>query len=185
MTRLVARIILAVLVLPISNVLQMFLSSAVAFASNQQSVLISTGAALGVLVFVVTYWLLLWRSSVQWTPSRIRRTWLIVVLAMAFGALVLGFFAAISSMPVPFAATLAGYTMPVAWILGTVFVWRETPKERMERLKTYGTDAVCCPMCGYNMTGLKETRCPECGAQFTVDELYTAQHEREQELQRS
>lgn len=28
-----------------------------------------------------------------------------------------------------------------------------------------------CPKCGYNLTGLREARCPECGATYTLDEL--------------
>jgi rubrerythrin len=34
---------------------------------------------------------------------------------------------------------------------------------------------VSCPSCGYNLTGLNEARCPECGAKFTLDELFAAQ----------
>lgn len=35
---------------------------------------------------------------------------------------------------------------------------------------------VNCPNCHYDMTGLRETRCPECGAEFTIDELILAQN---------
>ena len=37
-----------------------------------------------------------------------------------------------------------------------------------------GIDAIACPTCGYNLTGLREARCPECGSQFTLDQLYAA-----------
>ncbi|MDB5303490.1 MAG: hypothetical protein JWM97_1039, partial [Phycisphaerales bacterium] len=40
---------------------------------------------------------------------------------------------------------------------------------------------VVCPTCGYNLTGLTATRCPECGSQFTLDELMAAQPGREGE----
>ena len=30
---------------------------------------------------------------------------------------------------------------------------------------------VCCPGCGYNLAGLPEHRCPECGRQFTMEEF--------------
>ncbi len=29
-----------------------------------------------------------------------------------------------------------------------------------------------CPACGYNMTGLSECRCPECGAAYRLDQLW-------------
>jgi len=29
----------------------------------------------------------------------------------------------------------------------------------------------CCPDCGYNMAGLSTTKCPECGNEFTIDQL--------------
>ncbi|MCC7290726.1 MAG: hypothetical protein IT449_01540 [Phycisphaerales bacterium] len=29
-----------------------------------------------------------------------------------------------------------------------------------------------CPACGYQMTGLKQCRCPECGRDYTLDELW-------------
>ena len=35
--------------------------------------------------------------------------------------------------------------------------------------------AITCPTCGYNLTGLTATRCPECGKQCTLDELFAAQ----------
>lgn len=31
-----------------------------------------------------------------------------------------------------------------------------------------------CPKCGYNMAGLSATNCPECGAEFTIDQLRRA-----------
>ena len=34
---------------------------------------------------------------------------------------------------------------------------------------------VSCARCGYSMIGLRESLCPECGQQYTLDELYAAQ----------
>lgn len=62
---------------------------------------------------------------------------------------------------------------------GTMFVWLPL----VDRLR-YGRALftpedhidVRCPNCAYSMIGLNETRCPECGATFTIDELIRAQN---------
>jgi len=61
------------------------------------------------------------------------------------------------------------------WLAATIFLWRETPLERVERIKGSSKSAVTCPTCGYNLTGLSEARCPECGTRFTLDELLALQ----------
>ena len=40
-----------------------------------------------------------------------------------------------------------------------------------EWVQNKGPGDLCCPDCGYNMAGLSSTKCPECGAQFTIDQL--------------
>jgi hypothetical protein len=39
-----------------------------------------------------------------------------------------------------------------------------------------------CPLCDYNLRGLTEPRCPECGFQFTWQELFDAERDRHQYL---
>lgn len=34
---------------------------------------------------------------------------------------------------------------------------------------------LCCPKCGYDLTGLRESRCPECGAAFDLAALAQGQ----------
>ncbi len=31
-----------------------------------------------------------------------------------------------------------------------------------------------CPRCGYSLVGLRQCRCPECGTEFSLDELWRA-----------
>jgi rubrerythrin len=60
----------------------------------------------------------------------------------------------------------------------TVLVWRETNAERAARLAAVGASEIVCPVCGYRMAGLREARCPECGAAFTIEQLVAAQPNR-------
>jgi hypothetical protein len=36
-------------------------------------------------------------------------------------------------------------------------------------------DIVRCPVCDYSMAGLREAKCPECGSEFTLDQLVAGQ----------
>lgn len=124
-------------------------------------------------IFMAAYWVLLWRKSVVWTPQR---------RGLTFGALVGAFFAGAvvgvvmgGIVAADFGWFMGSITAPVLWLVATVFIWRESAAERGARLARSGRDAVVCPTCGYNLTGLGETRCPECGTRFTIDQLLAAQ----------
>ena len=41
----------------------------------------------------------------------------------------------------------------------------------LKYLPTQQKPEICCPKCEYNMRGLTEAKCPECGEQFTLDQL--------------
>jgi len=180
MTRLVARLVLAMLLLPLSGAL---VSLAIAIFMRRPappSPIEVSGMWAFVYVFIGVYWILLWREIVRWTRERKRKTLLAALLAILCGV-ALEFALSIGLVAGPrFAGSMAGGgVVPILWVLATVLIWRESPKERAERLARGGVDAVSCPVCGYNMTGLKEARCPECGAQFTLDQLLAAQPQRE------
>src|SRR5207247_1420394 len=64
---------------------------------------------------------------------------------------------------------------PLLWLIIVTIIWRETPRERSSRLTTTQKHAIVCPSCGYNLTGLQSTRCPECGTMFTLDEILLGQ----------
>ena len=66
----------------------------------------------------------------------------------------------------------------------TVIIWRETALERAKRLGEVSESAFACPNCGYNMTGLRQARCPECGTQYSLDELFGMLRERAADLER-
>src|SRR4051812_13644738 len=134
-----------------------------------------------VYVFVAAYWILLWRSTVTWTTARVRNTALAGLLAMAGGAVLAGAACTVNhQVPPGIALLLGGGTVPIVWVLATVLLWRETPAERIARMsRLTNAPTVLCPACGYNLTGLREARCPECGGSFTLDELVASQPQRE------
>lgn len=118
-------------------------------------------------LFVGAYWILLWRRTVAWTSQRVTRTAIAALLALTAGlAAAIGFGGMIH---VNFGLFVGTTVAPLSWLVMTTFVWRESTAERAERAA--GVGAIACPSCGYNLTGLKGTRCPECGTEFTLDQL--------------
>ena len=128
-------------------------------------------------------WVLIWRRQVRWTFHRRTLTMLSVLGAtgVAFG--VFGIICAFVGWADEAAIVLAALAWPPAWIALTAYVWRETPMERAGRLKNLAPGGLACPQCGYNLTGLRQARCPECGTQFTLDELFASLTTAEPQLQ--
>ena len=182
MTQLVARLVLAMLILPVSGAVFVILSTTLLGQGGPPGLIQVLTLWTVTYLFIGAYWVLLWRSVVRWTAARKLQTVLAVPGALVLGALVGVAFMELVANAAPFqiAVLVGGGVVPIAWVLATVLIWRETPRERMERISAAGRDAVCCPICGYNMTGLHEDRCPECGSKFTLDQLLAGQpvHER-------
>lgn len=179
MTSLLARILLSIMLLPLAVVV--YVAVLLPLARGSEDVAFTT-ATLVTAAFVVSYWLLIWRRSVQWTSLRTNLT-----VAGSIGCLVAGAIAGFAAMniadidDVAFGVFVSGLVATVLWLPVTVLLWRETPAERAERIRRSASDVLFCPRCGYNMTGLQLARCPECGAQFTLNELFAAQ-QREHEI---
>ncbi len=132
----------------------------------------------GVLTWmgVALYWWLLWRGSIRWDSKRKAYTG-----GATAGSALVGIFSGICGAAMAgngssdFGVFFGGLVAIVTWLVATVFIWRETSQERKDRIKKSGKSTVTCPTCGYNLTGLSESRCPECGSKFTLDELMAAQ----------
>jgi hypothetical protein len=185
MTATIARLILAMLILPVTAAVFLLGFVAVVARSSGQG----PPGAWDVLIlwmivyaFVATYWVLLWRSTVRWTRARVRNTALAGLLALAGGgAFALVLVALSRQIPYGIALLLGGGGVPIAWVMATVLLWRETAAERLARMTNLvNHPTVLCPFCGYNLSGLREPRCPECGASFTLDELAASQPPRDE-----
>jgi len=172
-TQLLARIMLALLMLPLASlvylVLFAFLEDSRGLRLSDEEAFLAAGIASG--LFVVVYWVLLWRRTVRWTGWRVATTAGVAVVSFALG-LMLG--SIVAEMIIDELGIFIGtVTAVLLWLVGTVFLWRETAGERAARFGTgvEASRAITCPRCGYNLTGLQSTQCPECGSRFTLDEL--------------
>ena len=125
--------------------------------------------------FVVVYWIAVWRSQVVWTTRRRMHTFAAVGLGVIAAGIGMGVLREFVGLPIEPTIMFSNALFPVVFVLATVLAWRESPAERHARVIERGTDTVSCPICAYNMTGLREAKCPECGAIFTLDELLTSQ----------
>jgi hypothetical protein len=180
MSRLVAKILLTVLIFP-SATLVLFVSffffNSLIWRRENDSF---SAASILTALYIAVYWLALWWRSVQWSVARTQLTLLCGIFSLAVGGIIGTLIANLRDMGrnVWLGVMFGGLTVPVAWITGTIFIWRETREERAARVSRAGADAVVCPACGYNLTGLSEARCPECGAMFTLNELLAGQPSR-------
>ena len=175
MTRTVARLILAMLILPCTGVV--FILLFVILVANNSGPGPPSVARLLLMwfllyAFVGAYWTVLWHDMVPWNRRRVMFTAGATVLSLAIGAAVALVTLAVNrQVPPPIAVLFGGGTVPITWVLSTVLIWRETAAERLGRLTAHGMSVIACPLCGYNLAGLTEARCPECGANYTLEQL--------------
>ena len=168
MTATVARLLLAVLIFPLSLIV--FFLSAAGFLATVTKGVPGFERVIGVwattYTFIVTYWIYVWRPTVKWSRRRMVGTAIAGLAAIATAVPLYVGINTIGGPPPQMAMMASGAVPPVVWVLLTVLLWRETSAERLERLRRRGPDTVACPVCGYNLTGLREAKCPECGSAF-------------------
>jgi hypothetical protein len=180
MSRLIASILLSILLFPLAAVAYLvvfFVFAETRGFSRFREELGMLAAGVITWALLAWYWVVVWRKTVKWTPRRTART-LYAALAAAGVGLMAGIMT--GSLQEEFGFFIGSITPPLLWVVATVLVWRETDAERSARLRAVGRDGpgIPCPTCSYDLTGLKSTRCPECGSEFTLDELLAAQPER-------
>lgn len=173
MSRLLAKIMLALLMLPIGVTVYGIVALLIfeTWGSRETTVFMATGVITAVVIAV--YWMLLWRGTVRWTRERVLLTVMAGVAALVAGA-VAGAIGGESVDP-GFGAFLWSPVAVLAYLLLTVFAWRETGAERISRLRGAKGNVIVCPRCGYNLTGLAQAACPECGSRYTLEELMAGQ----------
>ncbi|NLF31559.1 MAG: hypothetical protein GX591_11820 [Planctomycetes bacterium] len=133
------------------------------------------------LLFAYIYWTVVWWTTVRWTAARRFWTLLSVYGSLGAGALCGALLAALLDEG-EVAFVFGAFIAAVAWMIFSACAWRETGAERAARARMPGGGAyqgpLLCPKCGYNMRGLTQARCPECGTEYTLDALLAANVER-------
>lgn len=172
MSNLLARLLLSLILISATPALYIFtyFMTYIAIGSDDSDALV-TADVVGAL-FLSSCWLLIWRRQVAWTPKRRLLTLLAAFWSFIPTLVVAVLVLMVRSWEDELAAILGGLTWAVSWLASTVFIWRETAFERARRLGQISESAIACPRCGYNMTGLNHARCPECGTQYTLNELF-------------
>lgn len=132
--------------------------------------------------FLATAWILVWRRQVQWTRRRRLMTALSLVWSAVIGT-VAGSLTLVLQQVAGQAINVGAMCWALVWIGSTALVWRETVPERAGRINKLSRGLVCCPNCGYNMTGLEQARCPECGSRYTLNELFATLQEQTEDLE--
>ena len=117
-------------------------------------------------VIAVCVWILLWRKSVKWTLPLIGRT---AFIATPILVTPIGVYWSSGDQVLDFLYRVSPVLALGVWLAGTSLAWRRPA----ETLVAHDSCAVSpfCPSCAYNLTGLREVRCPECGWASTVDDI--------------
>lgn len=169
MTATVARLILALAVI-LATLIMFFYVSVILANSLADAVALLASVSFCAAFFAVA-WLLVWRGAIRWTRERMVQTAASFPAAIIAAAIVYFVSAwAIAEVGI----VVAGLAWATTWLASTALIWCENGSERRDRLARLDISVIACPTCGYNLTGLHEARCPECGSQFTLDQLYAA-----------
>lgn len=135
-------------------------------------------------ILAVGIWWLVWRRAVNWTSRRKERTTLLVIM-MALAPLA-PFIAETNIDWIDSIVTVIPLLALAAWFAGTAHLWRLAPGEMPatyhgilhatadaanNAASLESTVTVTCGQCEYNLRGLREARCPECGWTTTLDAL--------------
>lgn len=114
----------------------------------------------------IVVWAVLWGRRAKWTARVVAGVSILATLAMV---------SAVSPAidkhfglwrPLRDSAPMIGLAI---WLAGTAWLWRRPSS--VVAGEVVHSDSIRCPQCNYNLKGLKEVHCPECGWTSTVDQL--------------
>ncbi len=120
-------------------------------------------------IVAVTVWILIWRRSVAWSSRVIQRT---VVIGLLCLGLPVGLTFLLWEKGNDLGEAVVGVLPVIGWGLWMALTIRTWPMASVDVTRV--ADAPRCLACGYSLIGLYATRCPECGDERTLDELWHA-----------
>lgn len=132
-------------------------------------------------VVMLVQWLI-WRPVVAWTSRRKARTIAVWVATPVVTILQTAAWITCFQSDQDFAvrASVVSTVVVTALALITNYaLWTETPRERAKRTAVAGLNRTTCPLCRYDLSGLTNLRCPECGHEFTFGALIEENRRRE------
>lgn len=180
MPRFIARIILTLALAPFMLVATALITGLLTTYLRQSWLEDIVVVSVVMIAFVLSGFLffLIWRGVVPWIPARSRRTLLasafatVLIASLPFLWRMAGVRASFDWTPI---TILSGAAVSFAWVIFCCIVWQEKPRERLRRVQTAAASTSNCPMCRYDMGGLSNLHCPECGQKYTLGEFQDAQ----------
>ncbi len=120
-------------------------------------------------VFTVV-WIRIWARAVMWDRRTMGRTGIAVAasLGTALAVATSHMLAIGTAWGDEEGVILATAAYGGAWIAASAWAWADQVRTGV------GGPRIICPKCNYDMRGLDQPRCPECGSRYTLDELLAA-----------
>ncbi len=177
MTRVVVRILTSLLCVPAIVVLCALLGATLSeLRWINENTAVTAAFSLAPLMGIGA-WLIVWNRMIRWTPRR-RLTTAVIVAAVA----ALDLIAVVGVSVVfrfrsgdwSFAASMLNLLIGTSGWIACLWVWSENPRERFKRMSQFEGVARTCPACRYDMSGLTNLRCPECGGVYTLGQIEDA-----------
>lgn len=119
-------------------------------------------------------WLLVWYRVIRWTlKRRLSTITLLGVGVFVEGAVAIVLYGRLGGRRWNWEQVVALTNLPIGLcvFMACIWVWMETNKERLARVRTAGPVGRLCPACRYDMSGLTNLTCPECGTAYTLGRL--------------
>lgn len=134
-------------------------------------------------IIAVGVWWMIWRRAVVWTPRR--QGWTVALTLLMLITPFSQFIPEFDIQLIDVTIDLSPVFALAAWFAGTGLVWQTRSEEMRIASRRAATqsntddpdsdddDLVCvpCGQCDYDLRGLREARCPECGWTTTLDSL--------------